>query len=761
MLAENFARAVAFRASIRGVLLVGSAIPAIMVSGQAAAQTTPTQSTGTVSTAPAELASDEIVVTATKRAGAELLKDVPSAISVISADVIADTHSDNLGDLGKFAPNVQLAEIGTFNGFSNFVIRGVGINTSTRTVDPAVGIFVNGMYVGLGASAVSQSFDIGSIEVLRGPQGTLFGRNVTGGAVVINTRRPGNDYAANAKITVGSEHRFDVEGGVDVPIGDLLSVRLAAMSKKRDGYYTNLENGKTVGDIDIRIFRPTVVFKPSDRFTLTVIGEHFVDQSGTGNTRDVIDPIRPKLAQTLLKYIPPPGRFDIRTNTEGRLDARIDSITGQMDLHIGGGTVTSITGYRDLLIHSTTDLDSTPFLLFEFPKNFDKHHQFIQELRYAANFSDRLSMVVGANYYKAHLESGERRQILTTTNIAGLTIQNHESYGIFGEVTFNINPDLSLRAGGRYTHEKKDIAFSPVGTCALDFSTCKRVFRSKTSDSDFSPRVAVNYKLNPEVSLYASYSQGFRSQGYNSRAQRVETLGPAQSEKVTAYEAGAKTELFDRRIRFNLAGFYTVYDNLQLFVNSTFAPPGLPPSAEQVLTNARGATIYGIEAELSAQVTPKLLIGGNLGYVRPKFKPFDFNQTFGVDVNFDGKIDSTDAALAQNLRFVRVPQLEYTVTGIYRQPIGDDALTARVDYSWQGKLFYNFRNTPQSLLPSYGLLNASLTYEFDNPDISLSLFGKNLTKANFYDFREEVGTLYLAEVGGAPRTWGISLGVNF
>ena len=122
MLTENFARAVAFRASIRGVLLVGSAIPAIMVSGQAAAQTTPTQSTGTVSTAPAELASDEIVVTATKRAGAELLKDVPSAISVISADVIADTHSDNLVDLGNFAPNVQLAEIGTFNGFANFVI---------------------------------------------------------------------------------------------------------------------------------------------------------------------------------------------------------------------------------------------------------------------------------------------------------------------------------------------------------------------------------------------------------------------------------------------------------------------------------------------------------------------------------------------------------------------------------------------------------------------------------------------------------------
>ena len=761
MLAENFSRAVAFRASIRGVLLVGSAIPAILVSGQAAAQTTPTQSTGTVSTAPAELASDEIVVTATKRAGAELLKDVPSAISVISADVIADTHSDNLVDLGNFAPNVQLAEIGTFNGFANFVIRGVGINTSTRTVDPAVGIFVNGMYIGLGASAVSQSFDIGSIEVLRGPQGTLFGRNVTGGAVVVNTRRPGNEYAANAKITLGSEHRFDVEGGIDVPIGDVLSVRLAAIRKKRDGYYTNLENGKTVGDIDIRIFRPTVVFKPSDSFTVTVVGEHLIDHSGTGNTRDVIDPIRPKLAQTLLRYIPPVGRFDIRQNTKGTLDGRIDSVTGQIDWDILGGTLTSITGYRDLELNATTDLDSTPFFLFEFPKNIDRHDQFIQELRFATDVTDQLGFVVGVNYYDGHLFSGERRQILTTTNTAGLTIQNHESYGIFGEVTFNVTPDLSVRAGGRYTKEKKDIAFSPVGRCALDFSTCSRVFRDKTSDSDFSPRVAVHYNVSPEVSVYGSYSQGFRSQGFNSRAQRLETLGPAQSEKVTAYEVGAKTEFFDRRIRFNLAGFYTVYDDLQLFVNSTFAPPGLPPSAEQVLTNARGATIYGLEAELSAQITPELMIGGNLGYVRPKFKSFDFSQTFGVDINRDGTINNTDAALAKNLRFVRVPRLEYTVTGVYRQPIGENALVGRIDYSWQGKLFYNFANTQQSFLPSYGLLNASLTYELDDPDISLSLFGKNLTKANFYDFREEVGTLYLAEVGGAPRTWGISLGVDF
>ncbi len=579
----------------RGPALLAAAIALVLSSGARAE---------TVDEKPAAVSLGEITVTSQKLASEVSNQNVPAAITAFDAGAIAQTFAVNLTDLGRLAPNVQLNQVSTFNGYSNFYIRGIGINGSTRTVDPSVGLFVDGIYIGFGPSSLIDTFDLESVEVLRGPQGTLFGRNVTGGAVVATTRRPVADvWSADVKVVAGNYDRADLAASINMPLGGVGAFRLAAIYQQQEGYFTNLENRKTKADTDLVLVRPSLKFWVSDNLDITLIGEYSRNEGGPATSQNIVNPEFPKLAQTLFGYIPPENKYDIRHDLQGYSNSRTKQLILEANWDLGHGVVTGIAGYREVDFDSSTDFDGSPITLFHFPDNRETQDQSSVELRYASSFSDTFNFTTGVYWFDSSFFVGEQRDTfggaLGTVRTIGKTLQDQTQYAAFAQGTWTFAEQWDLVAGARYTKEEKEIEFTPPGVrrCQPDFTGCTLTLPGDDSWNNFSPKLGVNYRPADGQLAYASWTRGSRSGVYNSRAQRVEFLGPSEPETVDSYELGYKTEFLDRRLRLNAALFYMKYDDIQKIVNDVFDPDGpgpQPPTSGQTVKNAAKATIKGV-----------------------------------------------------------------------------------------------------------------------------------------------------------------------
>jgi iron complex outermembrane receptor protein len=708
---------------------------------------------------------DEIVVTSQKMAEGIPNQDVPAAITAFDADAIQRNFAVDLRDLGRLAPNVQLNQVSTFNGYANFYIRGIGINGSTRTVDPAVGLFVDGIYVGFGPSSLVDTFDLGSVEVLRGPQGTLFGRNVTGGAVVVNTVRPTQEFSSSVKLTYGNYDRFDVAGSINGGITDTISARLAAIYQHQEGYFENLENGRSKANKNLTLVRPSIKFTPSENFDLTLIGEWQQNIGGPATSQNIVNPVFPKLAQTLFGYVPPADKYDIRHNLQGYSNSEVKQLIAEANWKVAGGVVTGVAGWRDVTFDSSTDFDGSPITLFHFKDNKESQDQRSIEVRYASDFSDRFNFTTGLYWFDQSFFVGERREtfggtivagVPTVINTAGVTNQDQNNTAVFAQGTYRFTDAWALTLGGRYTKEEKEIVFSPPGRCTLDFSSCTVALPGKRDWSNFSPKVGVDWKAAEDVLAYASWTRGFRSGVFNQRAQRVEFLGPSEPEVVDSYEVGVKSEFADRRVRLNLAVFSMKYDDIQKILNESFDPDGpgpQPPTSGQVVRNAAAATIQGAEAELSWRASEALSIDASLGYTDAKYDEFP-----GTDVTGDG---IPDPALAKQLKFEKVPEFTGYAGANYVLPVGtDDTVTLRGSYSYTSKFYTDQLNRFWLAQDAFGLFDASVTFA-RGERWQVSLWGKNLTDEEYIDFAADVGTLGSWVFGGEPRRYGVEFRANF
>ncbi|MCG8444000.1 MAG: TonB-dependent receptor, partial [Caulobacterales bacterium] len=690
------------RSRLRGALFATTAVSLAL--GGAAAQAQDADEAGDDGATR-----DRILVTSQKRAEAVAVQDLPVALTAFDSTAIEDSFSVDLRDLGRYAPNVQLTGSATFVGFPNFYIRGIGINGSTRTVDPAVGVFVNGIYMGFAPATLLDTFDLEAVEVLRGPQGTLFGRNVTGGAVSVRTKRPTDEFGVSAKAVVGSFDRLDAFAAVNIPFSDKVRARFSVISQNQDGYWEDNNGGfvdtdinpdglpdtatGTKPDVDTAIFRPTIEFDLSENVDLTLTGEYYVSKNGASNSRNIIHPDG-RLAQTQFGFIPPDDPYEINHNLLEDSDIEIWHISGEGNYDLGHGVATLLAGYREVVKFDTsTDFDGTPFSLFHFPDNEEEQDQVSLELRYASNFSERFEFTTGVYYFDQSYFVGEGREILEVIRQAGVTELDHQIFAGFGQGEYRFNDQWALTLGGRYTYEEKEILFSPPGTCELDYSSCTETFTASDSWGNFTPRVALHYQPNDDLLVYGSFTRGFRSGTFNQRAQRLEALGPADEETVTAYEIGAKTTLLGGAAVLNVAGFYSDYDDIQQIVNNTFDPDGpdgpLPESSEQILANAASARIFGVELEGSAQLTENFRIDGSLGYVNAEFQDFE-----GLDFDLDGDEDADDSALASTLEFARVPEFTGHIAAEYRWPVTTGDIAARGGYTYTDDFFTDLRNDP-------------------------------------------------------------------
>jgi len=700
------------------------------------------QSDGESANASTSALLETVMVSARKRATSEAAEDTPIAISAFGAQQLDAVFTDNLDDIGKLAPGVGLKPTSQVGG-QNFTIRGMGVSGTTPSDEPAVGIVQDGVYWGSNYGAMLDTFDVESIEILRGPQGTLFGRNVTGGAVLVRTARPTGDFDFAAQTVVGNYGRFDLSGKIEAPvIQDKLAVKLSVLDRNLDGYYHNLATGKDFGENNSTLVRGTLLATPTDNFEASLILENYQQD---GDSTAAVGWETPGNGPYNDGFRQPRDWWSVQLDNPGY--SKIDVNMGVLELNweVLAGKFTSITGYRDVEVDNTTDFDGSQFSYFNQSILFDQR-QFSQELLYSSDFDGRVNFTAGLYYFTQEYTHTEGRDLNRHTTLT-LTRANldQKSYAAFGEADIKLADRWTLTLGGRYTEETKQaksVPFTPTATVCADgsiygFDDC--VFPYGPSDehtwTDFSPKVVLGFKPIDGHMVYASATRGFRSGGYSLRGNPI--FEPFDAEEVTAFEVGYKGALMDGLVRLNASGYVNKYKDLQRTVLGVDPVFGVVQST----FNVADATIQGIELDVVAQVTDHLVLTAGYGYT-------------------DASYDSGVAGFDTNLDFVRVPENTAAASATYSFDLDQlGTLSLRGGVTYTDKEYFNDANTVSG--PAYTLVDASVDYETLDRKWKVSLFGKNLTKEEYSIWGSTLGALGANRFIGAPLTWGVRIGYDF
>lgn len=693
---------------------------------------------------PAQSGLADIVVIGTRKSRAEALQDVAVSVSAFSGEQIEATRAINLTDIGRLTPGARLETNGTFPAATNFFVRGAGVNTTNPSDDPTVGVFVDGMYLGVNIGALTDLFDVESVEVLRGPQGTLFGRNVTGGAVLVRSRRPTGNYGLRAELGYGSFDEMTGRVAVEAPLVEgVLNGKLAVLYRGNDGIFSNaFSPGRRIAATESLIVRPMLEFKPTDRLTFTVIGE-------IGNQNDDGTPVKNLAIKPPAALVTPPvpgGEFDLTNNLYAHTDTRWKQVIGEGALEVGNGTITATLTYRQLKVDNETDIDGTAATLFHFNKPTGlRQDQRSAELIYAGSFGESFDLTLGANIFDQNIAYQESRTVGSNagqSNSAGRGELDHIAGGVFAQGDWRFLPQLTLTVGGRYTIERKEARVANFGQCSLNFSTCNYGTNDSRTWRDFTPKAALKWEPSQDVTLYGSFTRGFRSGGYNLR-NSVGLAGPYDPETVNAYEIGIKTVAFNRRLRANLAMFRNDFKDLQRQI--------LDERAQQRTLNAASAKIQGIEGDVTFMPVQGLTLGGTLAYTDAKYNEYN-----GLDLTGDG---IPDPELARQLKLARIPKFTYSLFGTYELNIRDQGTVAfQVGYDHTGRRAMNDLNT--FFLDGFGLLDASLTIQPADKRYKVTVFGKNLTNKLYQTTGVDIATFRSTYIG-APRRYGVALGFEF
>lgn len=706
---------------------------------------------------------DEILVTATKKADAENVQDVPLAITAYGADQLDALKVRDLGNLSYSMPNVGLEDIGTSRGVANFSIRGLGVNSSIPSIDPAVGTFVDGVYLGQNAGVVLDVFDLESVEVLRGPQGILFGRNVTGGAVLLNTKRPNlSEAEASMKLAAESGFRgtgwnYYAMGSFSTPlVEDSLAFKLSAYYNNDRGWHKRYVGGPNLqarlnaiggtaalldslgfpiatnaadefvnhGKAETWVLRPQILWAPTDAVSLLVRYEHFSSegdgpssQNHSGFAQPPFNPLTmttpPPVPSTNVFFTAPKDSFTFSIDEVGSYDAEADSVSAQLDIDVGNGTITNIFGWRDTYGTSAGDIDATPFWLFH-SSAINDYEQISNEIRYAGRIADTADLTLGFYYFSADHIYQENRFILGGfRNLFGGGIQDSRNYGVFGQLDIDLSDSFTLIGGGRWTNEKKsavlsNISLNPV-MCSIAAGTCAVHFTDENSWKNFTPKVGFQWDVRDWFNFYGHWTKGVRSGGYNFRNTSVVfPIEGFDEEKVSAFELGFKAQPGDGRAVINAAVFVNDVSDMQREINLSDPFAGVV----QLIRNTADATIFGIELEAMIFLTDDLVFQGNLGRLDGEY------DTVLFDLNSDGVVNDTDT----RLEIPRLAPWTYGAGFIHSLNLGGSDVTTRIQYSHRDDNAYTDNNL--GILQGADILDASIALNFGAA--TLSIYGQNL-----------------------------------
>jgi iron complex outermembrane receptor protein len=751
---------------------------------------------------PALAQLEEVIVTARKRE--EPLQKTPVSITAFTKEQLEKPGLNDVGDVSRFAPNVIIDRGagntgGSFN--SQVFIRGVGQVDFLFSSDPGVGVYVDEVYLPRVIGSVMDVMDISRIEVLRGPQGTLFGKNTIGGALNITSQRPGEEFGLVADLTAGSRSRIDGKLSLDLPlVKDALTARLTLSSRNQDGYVKRVNQpGHDTGDVNSDGARGLLHWTPGGGWDVMVEGDYTRrrEQSIANELLDVV-PTDPLLFLWNLLVAPsygPGSVYDGRFITHGRdsqgtgpnlsnLDMWGSSINVSKDVS-ESLKLKSITAYRNEDADFGQDQDHSPYTYLE-TVNHNKHDAFSEELQLTGtSFGDRLEWVAGGFFM--HENAKDEFDVIlggglydalealpaailpldptancppgptdnpflcaggpgNPVNIAldlDLTIFDHvdiDSYAGYAQGTYKFTDKLSATFGGRYTSEHKRFTTMLVRN-ASGFVSVPEHSIAHTWDA-FTPRLGLEYQATPDVMAYVSASRGFKSGGFNGRAQSLAEIDSFDPEYMKSYEIGVKSQWFDHRLQLNFAGFYNDYTDIQLL--SVRAVQGL---IVVVTENAGKARIQGLELELAAQPVRPLVVRAGLGYTDAKYT--ELNP--GATVTLDSKL-------------VKTPKLTASLVADYEIGLGSaGSLTIGGDASYRSSYFMDPNNTPLFEQGGYSLFGAHVRYQSSDKRWEVTAFGTNLSDKRYLtNALQSYGTFGTADGSfGPPIEWGLTVRARY
>jgi len=718
---------------------------AMAVSFAAAAQdTTPAADAEDAGDAtPVQL--DRIVVTARRRA--EPLQLVPMSVTAVDASELQTRGVHDLGDLGAAVPNVIIYAARPFNNAITAYIRGVGQSDPVWGVDPGVAVYVDDVYLARPQAALLDILDVDRIEVLRGPQGTLYGKNSIGGAIKYVTHDIGDVLSGHAGITLGDYARHDFKAALNVPLGERLRTRVAFGSFDRGGFGENLVTGEEVGAKHAKVVRVATTWLPTDAIEVRLAYDRLRDRSGPrAAKRMTVNPFDP------LHTPPDPGNYDTRSEMPNLDNVNAQGVSATVDWDINARwRLKSITAHRSGDSIGNVDFDGLPLPISEVTRRFSDV-QNSQEIQLHFN-AGQAHAIAGLYLLDGDAAGNVRTRTRNAFFAASRGVVNTRSAALYGDLTLDFDDRTSLEIGLRYTSEKKtgtvfnqgytDATFStPKGPAAADFTD------SKTFAS-LSPLINLSRRFSNGAMLYAQATRGFKSGGYNIRANTVLVPAsgePFKDETATAYEVGAKTQWLDGRLTVNAALFHTDYRDIQLSVRTPYDSDGNGSDDELLgdFRNAGAGTTDGAELELAAHTGAHFKWLGHVGYLETGYDEY---VSEGVDI-------------ADGQRFTNAPRWTAGASAIADVPLRSGGwLLARIDGNYQSKTYPTTELSEAIAQAGYTLWNASLTWHSPQERWQLALVGQNLGNKAYrttgFDFPPPLSIR--TGFYGAPRTVSLSL----
>jgi iron complex outermembrane recepter protein len=728
---------------------------------------------------------EEIIVTARKVS--ENIQDTPISITAFSAEGLEARNIGGLAGLSDFTPNLTINTSAAFSGSSQTAavfIRGIGQTDFTLNTDPGVGTYVDGVYISRSVGGLLDLGDVERVEILRGPQGTLFGKNTIGGAINITTRKPSFETEGNVSALYGSDDWVKLQANLSGPLSETVAAKIFARYERRDGYVLRTTDNIDQGNKNSLDLRAGILFKPSNAVSIQLNGDYTRSrENGAPLVPIAINPnalfviihnalVAPGLVPTLGNnafYTPAyltTNLYRVQGDYPVYSDADVWGLSANAEFELGGTTLRSITAYRDVSSEFARDGDGSPLPVNATSDVYD-YNQFSQEFQLLGKaFGDKLNYILGAYYLQ---EKGSNLNIVdfgfVELNSGGRV--KTKSYAAFAQLGYEITDRFTVTAGIRYTDETRrftpdqfiktqrvvlPIPPFPPEAAVLNFPAGTPLVAPGTysvGSNEWTPMVNLSYKPSENALLYATFSRGFKGAGFTQRVYPPNLelgpmgptgriLGPPSfgTESVSVYEAGFKFSTPDKRFRLNGAAFYTDYSDLQVTVQIGVAP---------TTQNAAAATVKGFELEAQFVPVDGLRFDLGAGYT-------------------DAQYDQLDARVSGITLASKLPGTsKWTANAAvsYEFDLGTGSLTPRVDWAYRSKFFFDANNAVGE--NGYGIWNASLTYNTGDKGFAIGAFVKNIGNKTYFTHGESIfdPAGFTSIVPSRKREWGVRVTKSF
>jgi iron complex outermembrane receptor protein len=765
------------RKTLTATLKLGTAFAALAAAATPAfAQEEPAPAASEADQGTADSGAADQQVTVTARRTSENLQRVPAAVTAFNERALERIQAQDPTGLQGAVPNLNIVAGRGSSNATNIFIRGVGQPDALQTFDPAVGVYVDGVYFSRIRGTQFDLLDLQRVEVLRGPQGTLYGKNTIGGALSFVTRRPGNDLRAEVTATYGSYNQMELRALASGPLSENIGLGIALLHAQRDGYVEDAVLNRDYNDKNTEAVRATIAITPSSAFRIDIAADYARDDAhlNVGQPQNSLTYLIGGGVALALPTAPTTYNFTGRTTPTLPNSTRLrhwgGSVNAALDV-TDALTIRSITAYRELHTDDYVDIDATQLEMGDVFVGVDQD-QLSQELQLTYT-GERLTAVAGLYYLREHIIS---HQEAYADNLIGPLLGNPtftrtidddlvtKSYAAYANLSFAVTPEFRISLGGRYTSEDKDyfrttstFSSSPLLTSLVPFT-----FIAQDTWHDFSPMATIDYSFGPNAMVYARVATGFKSGGFNGRANSVAERTEYQPETVTSYEIGVRSTIA-HQLRLNVTAFWNDYRDFQARVagTGTDALTGLPSPVLSVI-NAGRLDIKGLEVEAAWTPLPGLLFDTQIGYLhaeydefadtrfpggsrafqRPAFAP---RWTWRLGGQYEGNMGSAGfLTFGGQLRYRSETALAVDSTFV----VGGVGTTTRVEGLFQR---------------GYALVDARLVYETQNRRYTLGVYANNILNQTYKTDGQEfssIGSIRTAYYG-APRTLFVRAGVRF